>query len=107
MISLEEFKKIELKVAKIIEVKEHPQADKLYVLKVNTGNEIKQLVAGIRKFYTPQQLLNKNIVIINNLQPAMIRGIESQGMLLAASDTNNNISLILPDKDIAPGSTIR
>ncbi|MGE4357151.1 MAG: methionine--tRNA ligase subunit beta [Candidatus Omnitrophota bacterium] len=106
MISIEEFKKMELKVARIIEVKDHPQADKLYVLKIDTGNGIKQLVAGIKKFYTPEQLLNRNIVIIDNLKPALIRGIESQGMLLAASDADN-ISLIVPDRDIKVGSIIR
>ncbi|MCM8778779.1 MAG: hypothetical protein NC898_04775 [Candidatus Omnitrophica bacterium] len=106
MVSIEEFKKLELIVARIIEVKEHPQADKLYILKINTGKEIKQLVAGIRKSYSPEQLINKSIVIINNLQPAVIRGWESQGMLLAVSD-KDRISLIVPDKDIPPGSPIR
>jgi methionyl-tRNA synthetase len=105
MITFDEFKKMEIKVAKIIEVKEHPQADKLYVLKVDTGQEIKQLVAGIRKSYSKEELLNKNIVIVDNLQPAVIRGIESQGMLLAAADANN-LSLIIPEKTVAIGSPV-
>jgi len=106
MISIEEFKKLELKVAKIIEVKDHPYAEKLYIIKVDTGKNIKQLVAGIKKFYKPEELLNKLIVIVDNLQPAVIRGIESQGMLLAASD-EKDISLIIPEKEVALGSSVR
>ncbi|MCM8798160.1 MAG: hypothetical protein NC821_01655 [Candidatus Omnitrophica bacterium] len=106
MVSIEDFKKLELKIVRIIEVKEHPQADKLYVLKVDTGNGIKQLVAGIKKFYSPEELLHKDIVIINNLQPAVIRGVESQGMLLAASD-KDSLSLIVPEKNISLGSIIQ
>lgn len=105
MITLDEFKKIEIKTAKIVEVRERPQADKLYILKVDTGDGIKQLVAGIRKFYLPEELLNKNIVIVDNLQPAVIRGVESRGMLLAAADADN-LSLVIPERNIAPGSPV-
>jgi len=106
MISIDEFKKMEIKVAKIVEVKEHPQADKLYVLTVDTGTQTKQLVAGIKKFYQPQELLNKNVVIVDNVQPATIRGVESQGMVLAASDTAG-LTLITPEKPISIGSIVR
>ncbi len=105
MITLDEFKKIEIKTAKIVEVREHPQTDKLYILKVDTGDGIKQLVAGIRKFYLPEELLNKNIVIVDNLQPAVIRGVESRGMLLATADADN-LSLVIPERNIAPGSPV-
>jgi methionyl-tRNA synthetase len=106
MISFEDFKKIELKIARITEVKDHPDADRLYVLKVDTGTEIKQLVAGIKKEYSPEELVNKKVVIINNLEPAIIRGVESQGMVLAAQDDNIGISVLIPDKDVAVGGAI-
>jgi methionyl-tRNA synthetase len=105
-ISIEDFKKLELIIAQIKEVKEHPRADKLYVLKIDTGKEIKQLVAGIRKSYKPEDLIGRRIVIVNNLRPAVIRGEESQGMLLAASD-DQGISVLSPDRDAAPGSVVK
>ncbi len=106
MISFEDFKKMELKIARITEAKDHPDADKLYVLKVDTGTETKQLVAGIKKAYSLEELINKKVVIISNLEPAIIRGVESQGMVLAAQDDNIGISVLIPDKDVAVGSTI-
>ena len=106
MVSIEEFKKTELIVAQIKDAKEHPNADRLYVLSVDTGKEIKQLVAGIRKFYTKEQLVGRRIVMVNNLEPAVIRGEQSQGMLLAASD-ENGMSILGLDKDIALGSPVK
>ncbi len=106
MISFEDFKKMELKIARITEAKDHPDADKLYVLKVDTGTETKQLVAGIKKAYSLEELINKKVVIISNLEPAIIRGVESQGMVLAAQDDNIGISVLIPDKDVAVGSAI-
>src|SRR5438094_303689 len=106
MVSLEDFKKLELIVAQIKEVRDHPNADRLYVLKVDTGKEEKQLVAGIRLAYTKEELVGRKIVMINNLQPAVIRGEESQGMLLAASD-EQGLSLLGLDKEIALGSVVK
>ena len=106
MITLEDFKKLELIVAQIKEVNEHPNADRLYVLKVDTGKEVKQLVAGIRKAYSKEELIGRRIVMINNLEPALIRGEESQGMILAASD-ENNLSVLGVEKEIALGSMIK
>lgn len=77
------FSRLNLKVAVIEDAQPHPNADKLYVLKINCG-EPRQLVAGIKQFYTPEQLKGKHIIIISNLKPAVLRGVESQGMLLAA-----------------------
>ncbi len=86
----EEAKKAEfqlnLKVAKILDVKEHPNADKLYVINVDLGNEKRQLVAGLRQHYAIDELKNKKIIVITNLRHAKLRGIESQGMLLAGND---------------------
>ena len=99
MINIEDFKKIELVVAQIKEVKEHPNADRLYVLQVDTGKDVRQVIAGIRKMYTPEQLINRRIVLIANMEPAVIRGEASNGMLLAASD-ETGMSLLAPDKDL-------
>ncbi len=106
MVTLEEFKKCELIIAKILEVSDHPNAERLYVLKIDTGKEIKQLVAGIRKAYTKEELQGRKIVVVNNLEPAVIRGETSQGMLLAASD-EQGLALLSIDKDIALGSPVK
>ncbi len=106
MASLDEFKKIEIIVAQIKEAQDHPNADKLYLLKVDTGKEEKQLVAGIRKFYTKEELVGRKVVIINNLEPAVIRGQESKGMVLAASD-DQNLSILTLDHDVKIGSIVK
>jgi len=106
MVSIQEFQKLELVIAKILDVKEHPNADRLYVIKVNTGSEERQLVAGIRPSYTPDELIGKCVVIANNIEPATIRGEESQGMILAASD-EHGMSVLLPDKEVALGSRVK
>ena len=106
MITLDEFKKLQLIVAQIKEVKEHPNADKLYVLKIDTGTEEKQIVAGIRLFYKKEELIGRRVVVVNNLQPAVIRGEESNGMLLAASD-EKGISVLSPDREVKLGSLVK
>ncbi len=106
MIDIKEFMKLELIVAQIKEVKENPNADSLYVIKVDTGNEERQVVAGIRLSYAPEELIGRRVVIAANLEPATIRGEESQGMILAASD-ENGISVLSLDKDVALGSRVK
>ena len=106
MATIEDFKKIELIVAQIKEVKEHPNADRLYVLQVDTGKDVRQIVAGIRKAYTPEQLVGRRVVLVANLEPAVIRGETSNGMLLAASD-ETTMALLTPEKDVALGSTVK
>ena len=78
----------------------------MYVIKVDTGSEERQLVAGIRPSYTPDQLIGKNVVIVSNLEPATIRGEESQGMILAASD-ENGMSVLMPEREVALGSRVK
>ncbi len=85
---------LNLKVAKITDVKQHPKADKLYILKVNLGKEKRQLVAGLKGYYTKDQLKNKNLIVVTNLKPAKLRGIESQGMLLAGIDKKKNVGIL-------------
>jgi methionine--tRNA ligase beta chain len=106
-IKYEDFAKIELRVAKVLEARAHPNADKLMLLQVSVGEETKQIVAGIRLHYTPEQLVGKNIVIVNNLEPAMLRGEASNGMLLAASSGEKVILLTPDDPDCAPGSKVK
>ena len=106
MATIEEFKKIEIVVAQIKEVKEHPNADRLYLLQVDTGKDVRQVVAGIRKAYTPEQLIGRRVALVANLEPAVIRGETSNGMLLAASD-ENGLALLNFDKEIKVGSIVK
>ncbi len=106
MITIEEFGKIELRVATIKAVEPHPNADRLLVLKIDLGTEERQLVAGIRAHYAPEELVGKQIVVVANLQPATLRGVESQGMLLAASD-GDKVIVLSPEKPIAAGAKVR
>ncbi len=98
------FSNLNLKVAKIMSAEEHPNADKLVVLQIDLGEEQRQLVAGLRGYYTLDELIDKKIVIVSNLKPAKLRGKESQGMLLAADD-GNNVKLLEPKESI-PGSQV-
>jgi methionyl-tRNA synthetase len=106
MATIEDFKKLQFIIAQIKEVELHPNADKLYVIKVDTGTEVRQIVAGIRGSYSPEQLVGRRIALVANLEPAVIRGVESQGMLLAASD-ETGISVLSPDRDVVLGSTVK
>ncbi len=106
-INFEQFAAIDLRVGKVLEASDHPNADKLLVLKVDLGSEIgvRQIIAGIKQFYTPEEIVGKSIVVVANLAPRVMRGLESQGMLLAAvaDGEDRELSLITVDKDIAAG----
>jgi len=106
MISFEDFKRLDIRIAKILEVSDHPNADKLYVLRVDWGDGEKTLVAGIKSSYKKEDLVDKQIVVLVNLEPANIRGVRSEGMLLACQD-EKGISLISPDRKVELGSQIR
>jgi methionine--tRNA ligase beta chain len=105
-ITIEEFAKIDFRIATIKAAEPHPKADRLFVLKIDMGAEERQLVAGIRGHYTPEELIGKQIVVVANLQPAVLRGIESQGMLLAGSDSER-VVIMTPEKPLAPGSKVK
>ncbi len=105
-ISFNEFQKLDLRVAKIKKAEDHPNADKLVVLKVDIGGEIRTLVAGIKQYYTPKELVGKKIIVVTNLKPANLRGIESKGMLLAAVN-DDKIVLVQPEKDIEIGAKVQ
>ncbi len=95
-ITYDDFAKLELRVAKVVEARPHPNADKLMLLQIDVGGETKQIVAGIRQHYAPEQLVGRLIVVVNNLAPAMLRGEASNGMLLAAS-SGEKVVLLTPD----------
>ena len=104
MITFNDFKKIELKVGEIKEVNDHPSADKLYIINVNTGEE-RTLVAGIKNHYSKKELIGKKIIVVCNLEEKELRGIKSQGMLLAASD-DEKVVLLTVDKKVSNGVKI-
>lgn len=106
MITIADFRKLELKVAAIKEVNDHPHADKLYIITIDLGDKTKQVVAGIKGSYKKEELLGKQVVVVDNLEPAVLRGVESQGMLLAASD-ETGIVIIIPEKKIKLGSVVK
>ncbi|MDO8523062.1 MAG: methionine--tRNA ligase subunit beta [bacterium] len=105
-ISYEEFKKIDLRVAKILTAERVEGSDKLLKLVVSLGEEERQIVAGIGKVYLPEDLVGKEIVVVANLEPRKLLGLESQGMLLAA-DAEDGPILLAPDKESPPGSIIK
>ena len=105
-IAFEDFTKVEMVVGKILEAKEHPDADKLLVFTVDIGEENpRTIISGIKKWYEPSDLLDKNVIVVKNLAPRKMRGIESQGMILA-SDFDDDLSLLTTLKDIKPGSKV-
>ncbi len=105
MITIDDFSKVELKVAEILSVEDIEGADKLYKLEIDLGDEQRQLVAGIKSAYEKEDLVGKQIIVIVNLEPAKLRGVESQGMLLAA---DGEVPVILtPEQKVPNGTRIR
>lgn len=105
-ISIDDFAKVELKTAEILEVEKVEGADKLLKLQIKVGEENRQIVAGIAEHYSPEELVGKKIVVVANLKPAVIRGVESNGMLLAVS-TKDSVILVTPeDTDVPSGLRI-
>ena len=106
MITIDQFKGIELKVGTVKAAEPHPNADRLLVLRVDVGGEERQIVAGIRAHYAPESLVGRQVVVVANLEPAKLRGVESQGMLLAAAD-GERVVLLRPDDAVASGAVVR
>lgn len=106
VITTDPFSKLDLRVARILEVLDHPQADKLYIMQVDLGPLGKRtIVAGMKPYYPKEEITGKSIVMVVNLKPAVIRGVESKGMLLAATDADHVVSLLDP-KDSTPGAEV-
>ena len=105
MISIDEFRNVELRVATVKSAEPHPNADKLLVLQIDLGAEQRQICAGIRNHYAPEELVGKQIVVVANLETAKLRGLESQGMLLAVSD-EGRVIILSPEKSVQPGAKV-
>ncbi|MEZ6242824.1 MAG: methionine--tRNA ligase subunit beta [Phycisphaerales bacterium] len=111
-ITFDDFAKIDLRVATIVQAEPHPNADRLIKIQLDDGSGApRQICAGIREYYDPQSLVGKQVVIVANLAPRTIRGEESRGMLLAASDApkggdERHVVVVTPMTAIAPGSTV-
>jgi len=106
MATIDDFKKLELRIAQIKEVNDHPNADRLYVITIDLGDKTKQIVAGIRPSYAKEDLVGKQVVVVDNLEPAILRGVESQGMLLACQDEEGT-SIISPLRQAKLGSIVK
>lgn len=108
-IDYNDFAKIQLRIATVLEAKAHPNADKLLVLQIDVGNgEKRQICAGIRAAYAPEALVGKQIVVVYNLAPRPLRGEISQGMLLAATDSvTGNVVILTPETPVAAGSGVK
>lgn len=106
MISIQEFKNVEITVGKVLAVEDHPNADKLMILRVDVGEAApRTLVAGLKEHYRNEELAGRTVIVVTNLQPAKLRGVESNGMLLAAQE-GNKVAVLSPDKELAPGSRV-
>lgn len=106
-ITIDDFGKINLRVGRVLEVEKHPKADKLLVFKIKVGEEIRTIVSGIAMFYKPEELVGKNVVIVANLKPVKLRGIESQGMILSAADEEETHLVVVEANGIEDGAEVR
>ena len=104
-ITIDEFNKVDLRIAEVLEAKPVAGADKLLELQIKIGETTRTLVAGIAQQYAPGTLVGRKIVVVANLNPRRVRGVESQGMLLAASDGDRPI-LLAPDRDVPSGARV-
>ena len=105
-IEFEDFIKVDIRVGKVIEAENIPKSDKLLKLKVDTGIDQRTILSGISKFYSPDDILNKKVMVLINLKARKMMGIESQGMLLLAEDSDGKLSLMQPDSDISNGAVV-
>ncbi len=106
-ITFEDFSKLELKVGTIVSCEKHPKADKLLVEQIDLGDETRQIVSGIAQFYKPEELLGKKVIVVTNLKPAVLRGVESQGMILcAASEDKKDLDIVTITKELVNGTEV-
>ena len=105
-ITIDEFMKIQLKTAKVLSAERVPRSEKLITLQVDLGGEQRQVVAGIGKKYTPEELIGRTVVIVANLKPAKLMGVESQGMVLAAGDADM-LEVLFLQHDVPPGTKVK
>ncbi len=107
LVTYDDFSKMDIRVAKVLEAERVPKTQKLLKLKIDTGIDIRTIVSGIAEYFTPEQILGKQVVILANLEPRNIRGIESKGMILMAEDADGKLQLVTPAGPVANGSTVK
>lgn len=105
-ISIDDFDKIELKIGEVLECKPVEGAKKLLVSQIKIGDEVRQIVSGIAKYYKPEEMVGKKVVVVTNLKPVKLRGVLSQGMILCADDGEGGFCVLRPEKDVPSGSTV-
>lgn len=106
-ITIDDFGKVELKVGEVIECERVPKADKLLVSKIKIGDEVRQIVSGIAKYYTPEEFVGRKVVVVTNLKPVKLRGILSEGMVLCASDDEGNLVAVGPLGEMVDGAEVK
>ena len=106
-ITIDDFDKIQIQVGEVIKCEPVKKAKKLLVSQIRIGDEVRQIVSGIAAYYKPEEMVGKKVAVVTNLKPCKLCGVESQGMILAAADDENNLSVLTVDKDIIEGSEIR
>jgi methionyl-tRNA synthetase len=107
LVSIDEFRKIDLKVAKVIAAEKVPKSEKLLKLQIEIGSEKRQIIAGVAQYYAPEQLTGKKIIVVANLQPVKVMGQQSNGMLLAANEEGGRIAVLMLPDDVPTGSIVR
>lgn len=107
-VSFDDFARLDLRIARVLECREHPNADRLLILNVDLGNETRQICAGLKNHYKPEELIGRLIVVLANLEPRHMRGEASQGMLLVASEgpMKEHVIVLSPSADVKPGSVV-
>lgn len=105
-ITIDDFAKVELKVGTIVKCEPHPKADRLLVEQIDLGNEVRQIVSGIAEHYKPEDLVGRQVIVVTNLKPVKLRGVESQGMILCAAN-ENDLSVTTIEKELPNGTTVR
>jgi methionyl-tRNA synthetase len=106
-ISIDDFFRVQMRVAEIVSAEAVPKTDKLLKLELKIGEESRTVVSGIAQSYDPADLPGRRVVVVANLKPAKLRGIVSQGMILAAEDDDGNLALVEPDKQLPSGAIVR
>lgn len=106
-VSYDEFSKMDIRIAKVLEAERVPKTQKLLKLKIDTGVDIRTIVSGIAEYFTPEQMIGKQVVVLANLEPRTIRGIESHGMILMAENVDGKLQLVIPADSVSNGSTVK
>ena len=106
-ITIDDFAKVQLKVGEVVACERIENSDKLLHETVKIGEEVRSIVSGIAKYYTPEEMVGKRVVVVTNLKPVKLRGVLSEGMILCAEDKDGNLALVSPEKEMQSGGSVR